>query len=118
MWPVLLNTAAGVRAVDAGLLNVARSFHATRLEMLTAVILPAIRTHVQTGIRLALGVAWIVLVPAEMLGVRSGLGYQILNARDQLAYDQVVAVIVVIGLLGYALDGVARWLLGPGRRPG
>lgn len=118
VWPVLLNTAAGVRAVDAGLLNVARSFHATRLEMLTAVILPAIRTHVQTGIRLALGVAWIVLVPAEMLGVRSGLGYQILNARDQLAYDQVVAVIVVIGLLGYALDGVARWLLGPGRRPG
>ncbi len=74
----------------------ARSFHATRSELLIAVILPAIRTHAQTGIRLALGVAWIVLVPAEMLGVRSGLGYQILNARDQLAYDQVVAVIVVI----------------------
>ena len=118
VWPVLLNTAAGVRAVDAGLLNVARSFHATRLEMLTAVILPAIRGQVQTGIRLALGVAWIVLVPAEMLGVRSGLGYQILNARDQLAYDQVVAVIVVIGLLGYLLDAAARWLLSPGRRPG
>ncbi len=116
IWPVLLNTAAGVRAVDAGLLNVARSFHATRWELLTAVILPAIRTQVQTGIRLALGVAWIVLVPAEMLGVRSGLGYQILNARDQLAYDQVVAVIVVIGLLGYALDAAARWLLGSGRR--
>jgi NitT/TauT family transport system permease protein len=118
VWPVLLNTAAGVHAVDAGLLNVARSFHATRLEMLTAVVLPAIRGHVQTGIRLALGVAWIVLVPAEMLGVRSGLGYQILNARDQLAYDQVVAVIVVIGLLGYALDSAARRLLSPGRRPG
>lgn len=116
VWPVLLNTAAGVRAVDPGLLNVARSFHATRSELLIAVILPAIRTHVQTGIRLALGVAWIVLVPAEMLGVRSGLGYQILNARDQLAYDQVVAVIVVIGLLGFALDTAARWLLSPARR--
>ncbi|MHA3020857.1 ABC transporter permease [Mycobacterium sp. BMJ-28] len=116
VWPVLLNTAAGVRAVDSGLLNVARSFHATRTELLVAVVLPAIRSHVQTGIRLALGVAWIVLVPAEMLGVRSGLGYQILNARDQLAYDQVVAVILVIGLLGYALDTVARWLLGPVRR--
>ncbi|WP_454787881.1 ABC transporter permease [Mycolicibacterium lutetiense] len=116
VWPVLLNTAAGVRAVDPGLLNVARSFHATRPELLSAVILPAIRTDVQTGIRLALGVAWIVLVPAEMLGVRSGLGYQILNARDQLAYDQVVAVIVVIGLLGYALDTVARRLLNPARR--
>ncbi|NOQ62606.1 ABC transporter permease [Mycolicibacterium fortuitum] len=116
VWPVLLNTAAGVRVVDPGLLNVARSFHATRWELLLAVILPAIRTHVQTGIRLALGVAWIVLVAAEMLGVRSGLGYQILNARDQLAYDQVVAVIVVIGLLGFLLDAAARWLLNPARR--
>ena len=116
VWPVLLNTAAGVRAVDPGLLNVARSFHATRWELLLAVVLPAIRTHVQTGIRLALGVAWIVLVPAEMLGVRSGLGYQILNARDQLAYDQVVAVIVVIGVLGFLLDAAARWLLNPARR--
>ncbi|MCA4724870.1 ABC transporter permease [Mycolicibacterium fortuitum] len=116
VWPVLLNTAAGVRGVDPGLLNVARSFHATRWELLLAVVLPAIRAHVQTGIRLALGVAWIVLVPAEMLGVRSGLGYQILNARDQLAYDQVVAVIVVIGLLGFLLDAAARWLLNPARR--
>ncbi|AKS33460.1 ABC transporter permease [Mycolicibacterium goodii] len=116
VWPVLLNTAAGVRAVDPGLLNVARSFHATRRELMLAVTLPAIRTHVQTGIRLALGVAWIVLVPAEMLGVRSGLGYQILNARDQLAYDQVVAVIVVIGILGFLLDATARWLSSPSRR--
>ncbi|SLJ82974.1 Putative sulfonate ABC transporter, permease [Mycobacteroides abscessus subsp. abscessus] len=58
-----------------------------------------------------------VLVPAEMLGVRSGLGYQILNARDQLAYDQVMAVIVVIGALGFVLDGLARALLDR-RQPG
>lgn len=111
VWPVLINTAAGVRAVDPGYLDVARSFHATRLELVTAVVLPAIRVQVQTGIRVALGIAWVVLVPAEMLGVRSGLGYQVLNARDQLAYDQVVAVIVVIGALGFVLDAVARWLL-------
>lgn len=116
VWPILLNTAAGVKAIDPGLLHVARSFHATRLELLTAVVLPAIRGHVQTGLRLALGIAWVVLVPAEMLGVRSGLGYQVLNARDQLAYDQVVAVIVVIGVLGYLLDWAARRLLTP-RRP-
>ncbi|MBL3746270.1 ABC transporter permease, partial [Mycobacteroides abscessus subsp. massiliense] len=67
--------------------------------------------HIQTGMRVALGVAWVVLVPAEMLGVRSGLGYQVLNARDQLAYDQVGAVILVIGILGYALDMVAKRLL-------
>lgn len=77
----------------------------------TVVVLTAIRGHLQTGLRVALGIAWVVLVPAEMLGVRSGLGYQILNARDQLAYGQVVAVVVVIGAIGYVLDLVARRLL-------
>lgn len=115
VWPVLLNTVAGVHAIDPGYLHVARSFHATRLEQLTAVVLPAVRGHIQNGLRLALGIAWVVLVPAEMLGVRSGLGYQILNARDQLAYDQVVAVIAVIGVLGYLLDVAARALLSPVR---
>lgn len=108
VWPIVLNTAAGVRSIDPGLLLVARSFGATRREQLTTVVLPAIRGPVQTGFRVALGIAWVVLVPAEMLGVRSGLGYQILNARDQLAYDQVMAVIVVIGLIGFALDSLAR----------
>jgi NitT/TauT family transport system permease protein len=117
VWPILLSTAAGVKAIEPGYLDVARSFHATRWELLTAVVVPAIRGHVQTGLRLALGVAWIVLVPAEMLGVRSGLGYQVLNARDQLAYDQVAAVIVIIGVLGYLLDWAARLLLTPRRGP-
>jgi NitT/TauT family transport system permease protein len=116
VWPILLNTAAGVKAIEPGYLDVARSLHATRFELLTAVVLPAVRGHIQAGLRLALGIAWVVLVPAEMLGVRSGLGYQILNARDQLAYDQVVAVIVIIGVLGYLLDWAARLLLTPRRR--
>jgi NitT/TauT family transport system permease protein len=116
VWPILINTSAGVHAVDPGYLQVAKSFGASRTELLTVVVLPAIRGHLQTGLRVALGIAWVVLVPAEMLGVRSGLGYQILNARDQLAYGQVVAVIVVIGVIGYVLDLGARRALG-GRRP-
>jgi len=116
VWPVLINTAAGVHAIDAGYLQVARSFHANRFELLTVVVLPAIRGHLQTGLRVALGIAWVVLVPAEMLGVRSGLGYQILNARDQLAYSQVVAVIVVIGIIGYILDLAARRALSGSRQ--
>lgn len=116
VWPVLLGTVAGVHSIDPGYLHVARSLHASRLEQLTAVVLPAVRVQIQNGLRLALGIAWVVLVPAEMLGVRSGLGYQILNARDQLAYDQVVAVIAVIGVLGYLLDVAARVLLAPRRR--
>lgn len=113
VWPIMLNTVSGVHAIDRGFLDVARSFHATRAEQLRVVIIPAVRDHVRTGLRLGLGTAWIVLVPAEMLGVRSGLGYQILNARDQLAYDQVVAIILVIGVLGSAVDFVASRL--PGR---
>ncbi|GAB0105673.1 ABC transporter permease [Nocardia sp. JMUB6875] len=112
VWPVLLNTVSGVHAIDRGFLDVARSFHATRLEQLRVVIIPAVRDHVRTGLRLGLGTAWIVLVPAEMLGVRSGLGYQILNARDQLAYNQVVAIILVIGVLGSAVDLLASRLTG------
>lgn len=113
VWPIMLNTVSGVHAIDRGFLDVARSFHATRVEQLRVVIVPAVRDHIRTGLRVGLGTAWIVLVPAEMLGVRSGLGYQILNARDQLAYDQVVAVILVIGVLGFAVDLLASRL--PGR---
>jgi NitT/TauT family transport system permease protein len=108
VWPILINAAAGVHAIDPGYLEVAKSFGASRTELLTVVVFPAIRGHLQTGLRVALGIAWVVLVPAEMLGVRSGLGYQILNARDQLAYGQVVAVIVIIGVIGYVLDLGAR----------
>lgn len=117
VWPIVINTAAGVQGIDPGYLMVARSFGSSRLELLTTVVLPAIRAQVQTGLRVGLGIAWVVLVPAEMLGVRSGLGYQILNARDQLAYDQVMAVIVVIGFLGFWLDWGARHLLRERRKP-
>ena len=64
-----------------------------------------------TGVRLALGIAWVVIVPAEMLGVSSGVGYEILNARDRLAYDEMLVVILLIGLIGIALDTLAQWLL-------
>jgi NitT/TauT family transport system permease protein len=116
VWPVVMNTVAGVRSVDPGFVLAARSLGATSAEVLTSVVLPAIRPHVLTGLRLALGIGWVVLVPAEMLGVTSGLGYEILNSRDQLAYDGVMAVILVIGLLGYLLDALARRLLRGDRR--
>ena len=111
IWPIMLSTSAGVHAMDPGYLDVARTMGASGWERLTRVVIPAVRPSILGGIRLALGTAWIVLVPAEMLGVRSGLGYQILNARDQLAYDQVMAVILVIGVLGFALDSLSRLVL-------
>lgn len=116
IWPIVLNTAQGVRGIDHGFLLVARSLGASGRETFSTIIVPAVRPHLLTGVRLALGIGWVVLVPAEMLGVTSGLGYQILNSRDQLAYDQVVAVILVIGLLGYLLDVLARKTFEPERR--
>lgn len=111
VWPVALNTASGVAALDPLHVRVARTLGATRPEILRTVVLPSIRPFTMTGVRLALGIAWVVIVPAEMLGVSSGLGYEILNARDRLAYDEMLVVILLIGLIGIALDTLAQWLL-------
>ncbi len=118
VWPFIINTAAGVRNVDRDWLLTARSLGARRRELLRTIVLPAVRPHVLTALRLALGIAWIVLVPAEMLGVQSGLGYEVLNARDQLAYDELMATVLAIGILGFLLDGLAQLVLRPRRRPG
>lgn len=108
VWPILLNTAAGVRQLNPHWLLLSKSLAATGWETLTRVVLPGVLGHVLTGLRLAIGIAWIVLVPCEMLGVQAGLGYFILDTRDRLAYEQLMAVILVIGLIGYALDTGAR----------
>ncbi|MEL6520599.1 MAG: ABC transporter permease [Pseudomonadota bacterium] len=104
VWPVMFATAAGLRRLDPSWLKVARNLGASPWHQLTTVILPAIATDILTGIRLALGVAWIVLVPAEYLGVTSGLGYAINDARDTLDYDKLAATVVVIGIIGFFLD--------------
>jgi len=108
VWPILLSTAAGVAALDRNWLTLARSLSATRWEIILHVMLPGITAHVLTGVRLAIGIIWIVLVPAEMLGVSSGLGYFILDTRDRLAYSELMAVIMLIGVLGFLLDTAAR----------
>ena len=108
VWPILFSTAAGLRRIDPAWLKVARNLGASPFHMLFVVILPAIAVDILTGIRLALGVAWVVLVPAEYLGVTSGLGYAINDARDTLDYDRLAATVVVIGIIGFALDAAAN----------
>lgn len=104
IWPILFSTAAGLRRVDPSWFKVARNLGARPWHMLLTIILPAISQDILTGIRLALGVAWIVLVPAEYLGVTSGLGYSINDARDSLEYDRLAATVIVIGFIGFLLD--------------
>ena len=108
LWPLVMSTAAGVTHIDRRWVQLGQSLAATRWEMLWHVYLPGMAAHVLTGVRLAIGILWIVLVPAEMLGVNAGLGYLILDTRDRLAYSELTAVIVLIGALGFALDCAAR----------
>lgn len=108
VWPILLNTAAGVGQLNPHWLLLSRSLAATRWEALTRIVMPGVLGHVLTGLRLAIGISWIVLVPCEMLGVQAGLGYFILDTRDRLAYEELMAVVLVIGVIGYALDAAAR----------
>lgn len=110
VWPLCLGTAAGVRAVAAGWHAVATSLGATDVERLRYITVPAVRGNVLTSLRLALGVGWIVLVPAEMLGVDSGLGYAVLNARDQLDYAALGGAVLLIGVTGFVLDSLFRRL--------
>jgi NitT/TauT family transport system permease protein len=107
-WPIVLATTAGIHAVDRSWVEVALSLSATPWEVIRAVYIPAIRAHIATGLRVALGTAWIVIVPAEMLGVDSGLGYAILDARDRLDYPELMGVILLIGVLGTGLDLAVR----------
>lgn len=110
IWPILLNTVSGVRQLDPRWLQLSRSLSATRWETLRKVILPGVLGHVLTGVRLSIGILWIVLVPCEMLGVSAGLGYFILDTRDRLAYSELMAMVLLIGVLGFALDALARGL--------
>jgi NitT/TauT family transport system permease protein len=113
VWPVLFSTAHGFRRIDPAWFKVARNLGARPWHMLFTIILPAIAQDALSGIRLAVGVAWIVLVPAEFLGVTSGLGYSINDARDTLEYDRLAATVVIIGIIGFALDLICeraiRW---------
>lgn len=111
VWPIIFSTAHGVRRIDPNWFKVARNLGASGTQMLRRIILPAIMTDVMAGIRLAVGVAWVVLVPAEYLGVTSGLGYAINDARDTLAYDYLAAIVIVIGVIGYVLDSLCNQLI-------
>lgn len=111
IWPILFSTAQGVRRIDPLWFKVSRNLGADGFQMLRRIILPAIGQDIFAGIRLAVGVAWIVLVPAEYLGVTSGLGYAINDARDTLEYDTLAAMVVVIGVIGFVLDGICVKLI-------
>jgi len=111
VWPIVFSTAAGLAKVDPAWFKVARNLGAKPWHMIMEIILPAILFDILTGIRLALGVGWIVLVPAEFLGVTSGLGYSIADARETLSYNHLSAMVLIIGIMGYILDSTCALLI-------
>lgn len=118
-FPIVVAAASAVRTISPVQLLAARNFGLGRRAMLLRVILPASLPQIVSGLRVALGVAWMVVVAAEMIAVRSGLGFLILDARNAgKRYDLVIAAMILTGLVGYLLDrgvkslerlAVVRW---------
>jgi len=104
IWPTLLNTAAGVRAIPQDYMNVARVLRLSRTELLFKVVLPAIRPYVITGMKLSLGIAWMVIVAAEMLTGGVGIGFYIWDEWNNLKVESIIVAILLIGLVGIAFD--------------
>lgn len=108
-FPVLLNTVAGVRGVDEIYLRAARSLGASEAALFRRVLLPGALPSILSGVRVGIGVAFIVVIVAEMIAVNEGLGYRILEAREFFWSDKILAGMISIGLIGLAIDaGMSR----------
>ncbi|MFN0020816.1 MAG: nitrate ABC transporter permease [Pirellulaceae bacterium] len=104
MWPTVVNTAVGVRAVPQDYLNVGRVLKLSRWQMLWKIILPATLPYMFTGFRLSLGIAWLVIVAAEMLTGMPGIGGFLSQEYNAQIYEHIILCILTIGVVGYALD--------------
>ena len=104
IWPMLINTAFGVASVRREWLNVAKTLEVKPLRKAFAVILPAAAPTILTGMRISIGIAWLVIVAAEMLVGGTGIGYFVWNEWNNLSIANILSGILAIGLVGMALD--------------
>lgn len=104
LWPMLVNTAFGVASVRKEWLNVARTLEVGAVRRAFTIILPAAAPTIVTGMRISVGIAWLVIVAAEMLVGGTGIGYFVWNEWNNLSITNVITAIVVIGLVGMVLD--------------
>ena len=103
-FPILLTTVTAVSKVDQTYIKVARNFGIKRVSFLTKIVLPSAFPYIATSLHLALGTAWVFLVAGEMVGAQTGLGYLIIDSRNNLRADMLLSSIIVIGLIGLILD--------------
>ena len=113
VFPMIVQTTAGVHTIEQRYLRAAENFGVSRATLFSQVVIPAVLPQIIVGMRIGLGVAWLVVVAAEMIALRSGLGYLIIDSRNAgNRYDLVIAGMIIIGLIGLLLDGVMRLLEG------
>ena len=104
MWPTVLNTAMGVRAIPQDYINVAKVLKLSRWKTLTKVLIPSALPYMFTGFRLSLGIAWLVIVAAEMLTGKPGVGGFLWQQYNALSYAHIILCILTIGVVGFVLD--------------
>jgi nitrate/nitrite transport system permease protein len=104
MWPTVINTAVGVRSISQDYLNVGRVLKLSRTKMLVKIIIPASLPYVFTGYRLSLGLAWLVIVAAEMLTGTPGVGGFLWQEYNSLVYSHIILSVITIGAIGFVLD--------------
>jgi NitT/TauT family transport system permease protein len=109
-FPLVVSTTVAVRNINPTYFQVASNFNFSRWETITKLIIPAIVPEVVTALRLSVTIAWLVVVAAEMIAVKSGLGYLILDSRNALRMDYVMDGMIVIGLIGLVLDYIVKGL--------
>jgi NitT/TauT family transport system permease protein len=113
VFPMIVQTTVGVHTIEKRYLRAAENFGVSRYTLFRQVVIPAVLPQVIVGMRIGLGVAWLVVVAAEMIALRSGLGYMIMDSRNAgNRYDLVIAGMIIIGLIGLSLDGTMRLLEG------
>jgi nitrate/nitrite transport system permease protein len=110
VWPMLINTAFGVMSVRKEWLNVARTLEVSPLRKAFTVILPAAAPTIMTGMRISIGIAWLVIVAAEMLVGGTGIGYFVWNEWNNLSISNILTAILLIGVVGLVLDQLLAWL--------
>jgi len=113
IWPIIINTTLGVTRVNPRWILMAINQGAKNYQLILKIIIPSTIPYMLASLRMALGVAWIVLVPAEFLGISSGLGYIINDARDTMSYDRLMAIVIAIGIIGTIIDGAIEFIQKP-----
>jgi nitrate/nitrite transport system permease protein len=110
IWPMIINTAVGVQRIPQDYLNVARVLNLSEWKVFTKILFPAVLPYMLTGVKLSIGVAWLVIVAAEMLTGGVGIGFWLWDEWNNLVMEHIIIAIFTIGIIGLALEQTLIWV--------